>query len=182
MTEIFTSLNEFELGILRWIQEVFQSAFLDTAMPYITKLGDGALVYVVCVIVLLCFKKTRKIGVAIGIAMLLELLVVNVAMKPLFARTRPYDASEVGLLIEKPSDYSFPSGHTAGFFAFAVTVLLFDKRFGIPAVVIACFVALSRLYLFVHYPTDVLAGLIIGILIAFAAKYITLKIWKEKRV
>jgi undecaprenyl-diphosphatase len=148
-------------------------------MSYATKLGDG-LFPVLCAILLLCFKKTRKIGVAVALALMLELLVVNVAMKPLFARTRPFDVAFFETLIEKPRDYSFPSGHTASLFAFAATIVLFDKKLGIPALIIAAVVAFSRLYLFVHYPTDVLAGLVIGILIAFASAYIIKKIWKKK--
>jgi undecaprenyl-diphosphatase len=180
MSELFTWLNEVEVGLLEGIQSLFRSGFLDGFMPYATKLGDGGIFPIVCAILLLCFKRTRKIGVAVAVALILELLVVNVAMKPLFARTRPYDVAAVNLLIEKPGDYSFPSGHTATLFAFAATVFLFDKRFGIPALIAAAVVAFSRLYLFVHYPTDVFAGLIIGILLAFAAAYITKKIWKNK--
>ncbi|MDR3264026.1 MAG: phosphatase PAP2 family protein [Clostridiales bacterium] len=177
----FENINPYEIKILDWIQSIFQSNALDTIAPYVTKLGDSGVVMIICAVVLLFFKKTRKIGFAVAGALILELVIVNITMKPLFMRTRPYDVNTgVNLLIPPPGDYSFPSGHSASAFAFAVSVLIFNKKIGIPAVILAFAVALSRLYLYVHYPSDVLSGIIIGILLALVSSTIVKAVYKQK--
>ena len=122
------------------------------------------------------FKKTRKMGLTMGIALLLGFLTGNVFLKNVVARIRPYDLNEsVTLLVSRLSDYSIPSGHTLASFEAATAMTLYNKRLGIPALVLATLIALSRLYLYVHYPTDVLAGAALGITFAFLAFFIVKK-------
>lgn len=180
-------MNEFELKVLDFIQEHLRCSFLDKVLPIITKLGDAGIFWIIVAIVLLLFKKTRKMGIMTGLALLLGLIIGNLTLKPLVARTRPYDmpSVDIKLLIERLSDKSFPSGHTLASFEAATVLLINDKRLGIPAIVLASVIAFSRLYLYVHYPTDVLGGIVLGILIAFASCFIVnkvQKIYSERRL
>ena len=172
------ALNQFELGILDWIQSVFQCPFLDVFSPLITKFGDGGIFWIAIAVLLLFFKKTRKTGLMMGSALLMGLLVGNLFLKPVVARIRPYDLNTgVTLLVERLHDFSFPSGHTLASFESATVLMLRDKRMGIPAMVLAVLVALSRLYLYVHYPTDVLAGIVLGVLFAFLSVKLVNWLW-----
>ena len=162
----------FDLPVLEWIQAHLQCGFLDKTMPIITLFGDGGIFWIAVAVVLLIFPKYRKVGFSMGAALILGVLVCNVTMKPLIARIRPYDLQEtlgnhINLLISVQHDYSFPSGHTIASFEACVVLLIKDKRMGIPATILACLVAFSRLYLYVHYPTDVIFSVFAGILFAF---------------
>ena len=179
---MFEPLNFFEIGILDWIQNVFRCAFLDWFFPLVTKLGDHGVFWILVAALLLCFKKTRATGCMMGLSLLCGLLIGNTVMKPLFARVRPYDANvtgEIDLLVERLSDYSFPSGHTLACFEAAGVLMIRDKKLGIPTFVIAVLVALSRLYLYVHYPTDVLAGAVLGTLFAVFSVWAVKLVWKR---
>ena len=116
-------------------------------------------------------------------ALLTDLLICNVFLKNIVARTRPYDVNTtVELLVEKLRDYSFPSGHTAASFA-SVTALYLagERRLWIIALVISCLIAVSRLYLYVHYPTDVLGGIIFGCLSGWIGYHIV-KLVEGKKI
>lgn len=157
-------LSLFELNILDFIQNHFRCGFLDVFFSTITKLADSGIFWILLAVVFLFFKKTRKTGLMMGVALLMGLIVGNLTLKPLIGRIRPYDMNpEVVLLIDKLHDFSFPSGHTLSSFEGATVLMLRDKRFGIPALILASIIALSRMYLYVHYPTDVLAGIILGV-------------------
>ena len=170
-------MNEAELNILWWIREHLTNPFLDTVMPYISSLARHGEFWILVALVLVCFKKTRKAGVAMGIAMACGYLIGNMGMKNLFARTRPYDVVEVKLLVEKLHDFSFPSGHTLVSFEAATALWYYHRKWGVAALVLAALIAYSRLYLFVHYPTDVLVGAMLGIGIALAACWLTNRLW-----
>lgn len=166
-------LNVMELGILDWIQSHMQCTFLDRFFPWITRLGDAGIFWILLAVFLLLFKKTRKTGLMMGLAMVFGVLIGNLALKPLVARIRPYDvATGITLLIEQPHDFSFPSGHTLASFEAAIVLLIRDRRMGIPAVILALLIGFSRMYLYVHYFTDVLAGAVMGTLFAILAVYI----------
>lgn len=175
--------EHFDLPILEWIAEYLRCGALDVVMPIITVLGDAGMFWIALALVLLCTRKYRKAGAAMGVALVMGVLICNVTMKPLVARIRPYDyqlehfGNTIQLLIAAPTDYSFPSGHTLASFEGAVALTLYNKKMGIPALVLASLIAFSRLYLYVHYPTDVLAALVMGVAIAFLAKYLTEKAW-----
>ncbi len=179
---MFEQLTQLEIGILDWIQNVFQCAFLDWFFPLITKLGDHGLFWILLAAALLLFRKTRATGIMMGVALLCGFLVGNMTLKPLISRIRPYDANtlrEVPLLVERLSDYSFPSGHTLASLEGATVLTIRDKRLGVPAMITAILVALSRLYLYVHYPTDVLAGAVLGVLFAFFGVWVVKFVWKK---
>lgn len=180
MTELLNTLAvSFDLPILDWIQANLQSGFMDTIMPIITMLGDGGIFWIVCSVLFMLFPKTRRMGLAMGIAMAMGLVICNMILKPVVGRIRPYDFQIqmlnktwndilVGgkLLMDLPHDYSFPSGHTIACFEASVAIMLSNKKLGIPALIIAVLVAFSRMYLYVHYPTDVIVSVILGSLFA----------------
>lgn len=135
-------------------------------MVFITRLGDAGIIWIVLSIVLLLIPKTRKSGAVMVAALVVDVLLCNIVLKNLVARTRPYDVNTgVHLLVAKLHDYSFPSGHTAASFA-SVTALYLagEKKLWKFALVLACLIAISRLYLYVHYPTDVLGGILFGVI------------------
>ncbi len=162
----------FDLPILDWIQANLQSPLMDTIMPIITLLGDAGIFWMIWAAILLFIPKTRKIGLGMIFAMLLGLLVCNVTLKPLIQRPRPYDFQEtefgilINLLIERQHDFAFPSGHTIASFEAAGVLLKNSKKMGIPAMILAVIIAFSRLYLYVHYPTDVIFSVFAGLLFA----------------
>lgn len=174
-------MNEFELKILDFIRENLTCPFLDAVMPVITKFGDKGIFWIASAIILMCFKKTRKTGFSVGTALIIGFIIGNLILKNVIGRIRPYDLnSGIEILINALSDYSFPSGHTLASFEAATAMLIRDKRLGIPAMILAVLIAFSRLYLYVHYPTDVLAGIILGILIAIFSCKIIDKLYKAK--
>ena len=176
--------ENFDLPILDWIAEHLQCAFLDTLMPLITLLGDAGIFWIAIAVILLFFRKTRKIGLSMGAALLLGVVVCNLIMKPAFARIRPFDyqlehfGKTIKLLVATPHDFSFPSGHTIASFEAATAIAIHNKKWGIPALVLACLIAFSRLYLYVHYPTDVIVSVVLGIGFAFLGSWIVKKAYK----
>lgn len=171
---LFSLLAEgFDLPILDWIAANLWCPLLDAVMPVITVLGDAGIFWMVIAAALLLFKKTRRVGLGMGIAMLMGLLLCNLTLKPLCQRPRPYDYQFdvfnklIPLLIEQQHDFSFPSGHTIASFEAAGVIALNNKKWGIPALILASLIAFSRLYLYVHYPTDVLVSVALGLALAF---------------
>lgn len=144
-------------------------------MPAVTHLGDGGILWIALAILLLCLPKYRQTGLAMGIALLMGLLVCNLCLKPWVGRLRPFDyqlqhyGRVIPLLIKAPTDFSFPSGHTIASFEAATVLLLRHKKWGIAAMVLAALIAFSRLYLYVHFPTDVLVSVALGIGFGFGA-------------
>lgn len=169
---LYSCAISFDLPILDWIQANLQSDFMDKFMPFITIFGDAGIFWMVISALLVVFPKTRKTGLGMAFAMMIGLVVCNITLKPLVARIRPYDLQmqEFGIAIqllgEKMHDFSFPSGHTIASFEAAVVLLKNSKKMGIPAMILAVLISFSRLYLYVHYPTDVIASVILGTLFA----------------
>lgn len=167
--------RNFDLPILDWIAEHISCPFLDKVMPAITFLGDKGWIWILLAAVLLCVPKYRKTGFAMAMALLMGLVVCNLWLKPAIGRLRPfayqlqYYGRVIPLLITAPTDPSFPSGHTIASFEAATVLLIRDKKWGIYPLVLAFLIAFSRLYLYVHYPTDVLAAMVLGTGIGFVA-------------
>ena len=152
-----------ELSILDFIREHFSSSFMDRLMPFFSSFADDGIFWIMLAFVLISSRKWDKAGKHMLYSLLVNLLIVNICVKPFFARIRPYDVNKgVTLLIDKLSDYSFPSGHTAASFAAAFSLKFTKVKGWIPALILACIIAFSRLYLYVHYPTDVLFGALFG--------------------
>ena len=154
-----------ELQFLDGIQKI-HTPILDQVMRFVTSLGNASVVWILLAIVLLLIPKTRKGGVVLLAALCIEIILCNGILKNLFARTRPYEVNQaVRLFITRPKDYSFPSGHTAAAFA-AVTALYLAKvkKVWQCALILAVLIAFSRMYFYVHYPTDILGGALLGII------------------
>ena len=180
---LFSLLAEgFDLPILDWIAANLWCPFLDAIMPAITLLGDAGIFWMIIAAALLLFKKTRRVGLGMGFAMLMGLLLCNLTLKPLCQRPRPYDyqldvfSKLIPLLIDRQHDFSFPSGHTIASFEAAGVIALNNKKWGIAALVLSCLIAFSRLYLYVHYPTDVLVSVALGLGLAFVGNRLSHRI------
>ena len=218
-----------DLAILDFIRAHMTSPLGDEIMPIITMLGDNGIIWIVMAAIMLLFKRTRKLGAAMAIALMIDVVCCNFIIKPLVARIRPFDVNTaIKLIISAPDDYSFPSGHTAAAFAafgalffgrnkltgspnsfvgmnihddlskhngsiapVGVQVLNYEfkserihvfsqKNLWIPVLVLAILIAASRLYLYVHYPTDVLTGMVLGTLFGFIGANITAYLWKAR--
>ena len=153
-----------ELQILHAIQGIHQE-WLTEILRFFTTIGESGLVWIVIAIVLTCIPKTRKCGLTMIIAMAITYLVGNLFLKNVIARPRPCAVDTgVTLKIPFPSEYSFPSG--------AVTIFSYYRKAGILSLLMAAVIAFSRLYFFVHYPTDILGGMVLGTLDAVLAVYI----------
>ena len=171
------ALAQLDGNILLFIQEYVRLDWMTPIWTAITSLANDGWFWIVLSIILLIPKKTRKAGIAALLALLINLFFTNIALKNLVARTRPYDVIKgLEVLIDKLSSFSFPSGHTACSFAaaFAYYKCLPKKKWGIAALVLAGLIGFSRLYVGVHYPTDVLGGAAVGMLAAWiASKFIS---------
>ena len=164
------AFNSFEAEILHKLYDAVGCKFLDITMPIITRLSDIGILWIFLAVLFLCFKKTRKAGLTMGIALIIGLLIGNITLKPLVARVRPYDFDpSIVLLIPKESEFSFPSGHTLASFGAAFGLFFCNKKWGTAAIVLAVLVGFSRLYLMVHYPLDVICGALLGTAFAYLA-------------
>ena len=160
-----------ELAILDWIQAFLRREWLDPLMVFVSSLCAHGEIWIVLAAVLQCFRKTRRAGAAVAAALILDLVVCNGLLKPLFGRVRPCVVNPaVELLVACPSDASFPSGHTAASFAAVGALWAVGSRLWLPGVVLAVLIAFSRLYLYVHWPSDVLAGVLLGWGLGYAAR------------
>ena len=166
-----------DFGILYTIQAM-RSPALDQIMLGITKImGSYGQIWLFVALGMIIFKKTRKIGICVFLSYVLVLVLGHVCLKDLIARPRPCHIDEsIELLVKRPTSYSCPSTHTAWAFAGATSIYLYLKRAGIIAFIIAAIMGFSRMYLFVHFPTDVLFGIILGVVLAIISKIILEKI------
>ena len=157
--------------ILQFIQINMRSSMMDKVMPLITSLGNGLTIWMLIGVILIINKKYRRHGIMIIISLILCVIVGNLSLKPLVARVRPFNATPLldVLLIKPPTDFSFPSGHAMCSFASGVVMFYMNKKIGTFALILSSFIGFSRLYLYVHYPSDVFCGMVIGILLGVSS-------------
>lgn len=169
----------FDYGILVWFQSI-QSELLTQIFKGITTIGEGGIIWIVVALILVVCKQTRKIGVTILLALLFSLIIGNLTLKPLIARPRPsWRNPDVILQISNPTDYSFPSGHTLSSFAAAFGAFLWNRKWGFMLLFVAVLMGITRLYFYVHYPTDVLGGAGIGLVLGAFSYSIVKKMWRR---
>ena len=147
----------FEFAFLDWLQQ-FHNPVLDALAVFLNYAGEHGEIWIAFTLLLLLFRRTRKAGCAMATALVLYLVAGDCILKP--------------LLVKRPHGHSFPSGHTASAFAAAFALWLQNRKLGVPALVLAAFIAFTRLYLYVHFPTDVLGGLVLGIALGFFASWL----------
>lgn len=175
-------MTAIELSVLHFFQDI-QMPILNEIMIFVSWINDVGLVWIFLGIGLAVFKKTRHIGIALLISLCLAALVGNLVIKPLIARDRPFITDEtLILLIDAPSSFSFPSGHTITSFAAASSIFFFSKKWGSIALVLASLIGFSRIYLTVHYPTDVFAGVVLGASISYLVYSLMKKSKLYKRI
>ena len=158
-----------------------RTTLLDSFFLGLTKIaGSYGQLWVIVAALLLIFKKTRKAGVSVLIAYLAVFLIGQLALKNLFSRPRPCQMDEAfALLVARPSSSSFPSTHSAWAFGAATAIFMQHRKMGVAAYVVAALIGFSRLYMFLHFPTDVLFGMVLGIALGVLAHRITMVLWKK---
>lgn len=175
----------FDWAVLHWIRHNMSCAFFDSLFLTCSRIGDFGAVWIVSAILLLCGKKYRKTGILLLIALALGFLIGNVLLKNVIARDRPcWLEPGVPLLIATPKDYSFPSGHALASFIGATVLTLANRKFALFSVPLSVLIAFSRLYLYVHFPTDLFAslaiGISIGVFVHFSGNFASVKIAAKK--
>lgn len=160
-------ITAIDFRILGFIQEKMRCKALDCIMPKISMLGNFGIIWIICVIMLISSNKYEDTGEQITIGLIVGILLGNVLLKHIFARPRPcWVDRDKPLLIKEPKDYSFPSGHTLSSVIAASVLIHTNLLLGMIALAICLLILFSRMYLFVHYPSDIFGGALLGIIIA----------------
>lgn len=177
------AILNFDFSILDWIQATLRCGFLDSFVVILNYAMTWGIFWIVLGVVLLFFRKTRAAGIILLAALALAFLTGDVLLKHIINRPRPFTVNtDIVLLMKAPSGSSFPSTHS-GLAAAATTVLLAKKRaLGFAALALTICIAFSRLYLYFHYPTDVICGLLLGVLCALLMLWIAKKINLENKL
>ena len=166
----------FEFAFLDWLQQ-FRNPVLDALAVFFNYAGEHGEIWITFTLILLLCRRTRKAGLAMAIALVSYLVAGDFILKPLFARPRPCDVNTaVTILVKRPHGHSFPSGHTSSAFAAAFAPWRQDRKLGSPALILAVFIAFTRLYLYVHFPTDILGGVVLGLALGALASLLADKI------
>ncbi|MBE6053866.1 MAG: phosphatase PAP2 family protein [Clostridium sartagoforme] len=157
-------INNLDISILNLIREIFSNSIMDKVMTFITRLGDSGFIWILIGFVLLAQKKYRKSGFVLLIALLITSIIGEGILKNIIQRPRAFITyPDISIIIKPPASYSFPSGHTSSSFAAAVVLGYYFKSWKYIFYIFASLIAFSRLYLFVHYPSDIVAGIILGV-------------------
>ena len=161
-------MTSLDFLILDSIKNFFTCSFFNSFMPYISVLGSSGAIWIMSGIILMFFPKYRKNGWFVLLSLLAGFIICNLALKPLVARPRPcWIRPDVPMLVAVPHDFSFPSGHTVSSFAAAESIRYANRKLGIGAYILAVIIAFSRLYLYVHFPSDVIVGALIGFMCGY---------------
>jgi undecaprenyl-diphosphatase len=170
-------IGQWDAAILLWIQKLLRNDTMTTFWRMVTWLGDGGKIWILSAVILLIPKKTRQTGLLALLSLLICNIATNNIFKHVFARPRPFQIIDTLVpLIKKPVSYSFPSGHTSSSFSAAwVYYKKLPGKYGIPAMILAGMIAFSRIYLGVHYPSDILGGILLAYIVSTAVGHIELK-------
>lgn len=167
-------IQDIDFAILDFIQRL-RCGFLDAVIPVLTDLG--IVFWIALALVFMFVKKYRLCGISMGAGMIGGLLVGNALLKNLIQRARPCWINEtVQLLVDIPDDYSFPSGHTLASFISAIVIFRYDRRMGIAALIFASLMGFTRLYLYVHFPSDILGGILLAAAVAIPVDILVRKV------
>lgn len=168
MSGSWGALWPWEFQVLDWLQGL-RGPWLDQVMIFVTSLANHGELWIGLGLLFLCFSRTKRLGASMLLSIALGYVTGNLVLKNLFARSRPcWIRQDVRILVPVPRDYSFPSGHTLVSFEGAVCIWSYDRLWGGAAFVLTALIACSRMYLFVHFPTDILGGLMLGIVNGWA--------------
>ncbi|OPJ63846.1 phosphatase PAP2 family protein [Clostridium oryzae] len=175
-------IHDFDAAILLFIKNNMHSYLMDKTMIFMTRLGNGGLIWFVICILLILSKRYRRAGFTALTALVITTILGEGIIKHIVRRARPFtNIEDMKLLIARPISYSFPSGHTGASFAAATVLSKYFKKYSLFIFVLAVLIAFSRLYLYVHYPTDVLAGVILGIISGIMANsFVNKYVYKRK--
>ena len=176
-------MQTLEFAILDWIQNTLRCDLLDITLPFVSALCDHGEIWIILALVLLAIRQTRLQGAAVACGLALDLIACNLLLKPLFGRVRPFVLNPAAaLLVPPPLDASFPSGHTAASFAAVAALKVSGSPLWKPALGLAAVIAFSRLYLYVHWPSDVLGGALLGAAVGWIGAKLSETIRKRRRL
>ena len=171
---MFNFIQNIDISVIEKIyrfQHNLNSELFNKVMILFTILGDNGMIWIAVALILFLNRKYRKIGVFSIVSLIICALAVNVILKPLIHRPRPFsELADITLLIKAPKDYSFPSGHTAASFVMVYIFFRHIKKYFIPVFITGILITFSRMYLSVHFPSDIIAGIIIGIFSEYAGE------------
>ena len=165
MNALINLIQNLDNKILLFIKDNMHGVIMDKVMVFATTLGNNAIVWIVIALIIIINKKYRKVGFMVLAALLLSWILGDGLLKHLFQRVRPCaNIPLIDMLIAKPLSYSFPSGHSASSFAAAGILAVYFKKYAVGFYTLAATIAFSRLYLYVHNPSDVITGIALGVL------------------
>jgi len=169
-----------EVSILEWFASI-QNPAMNAIMKFLSLIGYAGLIWIAMTVVMLFFKQTRKMAISMIFALMLSVIFTNLIIKNAVGRVRPYVVNDgLSLIVKAATDASFPSGHTTASFAAAVAFFMHRKKAGIPMLILAALIGISRLYVNIHYPTDVIIGVVLGILYGLGGWLINTKLFFPK--
>ncbi|MFI3142181.1 MAG: phosphatase PAP2 family protein [Clostridia bacterium] len=180
MTSLFDGFLEFDLRVFQWVANLY-NPILDKIMVLITYSGEAGAIFILISAILFFNKKYRKIGFCMLVSMLIMLVLNNFVLKEIFERARPFNLELTWWveeyiypnLVSEPTSFSFPSGHTSSAFAAAIACLWYNRKIGIPVTIFAFIMGFSRIYVGVHYFSDVAFGVLVGIIYALLGVLVT---------
>lgn len=174
-------LYQVDNTVFLWVQSLRNPVF-DVLMPFFSFLGNYGLIWLIAAVLLLCRKQYRRYGVLLLVALAVGYILGDLVIKNLVERMRPFEALGLTPLVPPPESFSFPSGHALSSFASAEVLLYADRRLGTVGFLLAVCIAVSRVYVCVHYPTDVVAGAVIGSAVGCLTVFAGRWIWNNKRI